>query len=186
MKKKTRITILLLLLVFLLGGCGSNPTTTESDSTIPMETGSQDESTFEKTDNEDTEEVNLPPAENQEMESTENTIESDITEEEEKKAQEELDKQEAEEKALLTKTNSISMLNYLTVIAEEVHQSSNSRLFLEEASFSLLNNLYPNAVDKTTQTHISNMVRNIDELRILTQFRSWRSCSVCPMIRFTL
>ena len=68
MKKKTRITILLLLLVFLLGGCGSNPTTTESDSTIPMETGSQDESTFEKTDNEDTEEVNLPPAENQEME----------------------------------------------------------------------------------------------------------------------
>lgn len=167
MKKKTRISILLLLLVFLLGGCGSNPTTTESDSTIPMETGSQDESTFEKTDNEDTEEVNLPPAENQEMESTENTIESDITEEEEKKAQEELDKQEAEEKALLTKTNSISMLNYLTVIAEEVHQSSNSRLFLEEASFSLLNNLYPNAVDKTTQTHISNMVRNIAELRMI-------------------
>ena len=85
MKKKTRITILLLLLVFLLGGCWRNPNTTESDSTIPMETGSQDESTFEKTDNEDTEEVNLPPAENQEMESTENTIESDITEEEEKK-----------------------------------------------------------------------------------------------------
>ena len=62
MKKKTRITILLLLLVLLLGGCGSNPTTTESGSTVSMETVSQDESKFEKTDNVDTEEVDLPPA----------------------------------------------------------------------------------------------------------------------------
>ena len=38
-------------------------------------------------------------------------------------------------------TNSISMLNFLTVLAEEVHQSSNSRIFLEGVTDSLLNDL---------------------------------------------
>ena len=64
-------------------------------------------------------------------------------------------------------TNSISMLNFLTVLAEEVHQSSNSRIFLEGVTDSLLNDLYPNAIDKRTQTYITDMLRNINDLRMI-------------------
>lgn len=63
--------------------------------------------------------------------------------------------------------NSIEMLNYLTVLAEKVHQSTNSKLFLESVTNSLLNDLYPNAIDKRTQTYISNMLQNINELRMI-------------------
>lgn len=63
--------------------------------------------------------------------------------------------------------NSVEMLNYLTVLAEEVHQSANSKLFLENVTDSLLNDLYPNAIDKRTQNYISNMLQNIDLLRMV-------------------
>lgn len=168
MNKKYLIKILSLLLAISLVGCGSNPsidnpanpveTTTQTE--VGPETVVKDSQTSEDT----TESVTI--GENKK------TAQEELERQEaEKEAQEELERQEAEKKALLTKTNSISMLNYLTVVAEEVLQSSNSRLFLEEASQSLLNNLYPNAVDKTTQTHVSNMVRNIDELRMIAAKR---------------
>lgn len=176
MKKKHLVKIMSVLLAISLVGCGSNPsidnpanpveTTTPTE--VAPETVVEDGQTSDSQNSETSEDT----TESATIEEDEKTAQEELERQEaEKEVKEELERQEAERKALITNTNSISMLNYLTVIAEEVHQSSNNRLFLEEASRSLLNNLYPNAVDKTTQTHVSNMVRNIDELRMIATKR---------------
>lgn len=63
--------------------------------------------------------------------------------------------------------NSIAMLNYLTVLAEKIHQSPNSRLFLEDVYNVLINELYPNAIDQKTQNRVSNMLYTINDLRMI-------------------
>ncbi|WP_051209144.1 hypothetical protein [Butyrivibrio sp. WCD3002] len=63
--------------------------------------------------------------------------------------------------------NSIAMLNYLTVVTQEINASSNSRLFLEEAYSSLINNTSPNAIDKRTKTQLNDMLDTIDAYRMV-------------------
>lgn len=63
--------------------------------------------------------------------------------------------------------NSVAMLNYLTVLAEKIHQSPNSRLFLEDVYNVLINELYPNAIDQKTQSRVSNMLYTINDLRMI-------------------
>ena len=41
--------------------------------------------------------------------------------------------------------NAIAMLNYITVLTQDINASKNSRLYMEEAYSSLINNTYPNA-----------------------------------------
>ena len=143
MNKKHLIKILSLLLAISLVGCGNNPSIdnptnpveTTAQTEVGPETVVEDSQTSDSQDSETSEDT----TESATIEEDEKTAQEELKRQEvEKEAQEELERQEAERKALLTKTNSISMLNYLTVIAEEVHQSSNSRLFLEEASRVLL------------------------------------------------
>ena len=49
------------------------------------------------------------------------------------------------EKAALTdeQANAIAMLNYITVLTQGINASKNSRLYMEEAYSSLVNNTYP-------------------------------------------
>lgn len=57
--------------------------------------------------------------------------------------------------------NSINMLNYLTVLVQEIYESKNSRLYLESAYSELLNNTEPSIVDDDTldeHTKIRNMI----------------------------
>ena len=49
-----------------------------------------------------------------------------------------------------TQRNAISMLNYITVLTQEINASKNSRLYMESAYSNLINNTYPNAVDNRT------------------------------------
>ena len=63
--------------------------------------------------------------------------------------------------------NSIAMLNYLTVVNQEINDSSNSRLFLEEVYSSLINNTSPNAVDDRTQVQLGDMLDTIDQYRMI-------------------
>ena len=63
--------------------------------------------------------------------------------------------------------NSVTLLNYLTVLAEKIHQSPNSRLFLEDVYNVLINELYPNAIDQKTQSRVSDMFHIINELRMI-------------------
>lgn len=60
-----------------------------------------------------------------------------------------------------TQRNSINMLNYLTVLAQQVDESKGDQLFLETAYSSLVNDLNPNAVDTKTQGQISSMMDTI-------------------------
>ena len=68
--------------------------------------------------------------------------------------------------------NSINMLNYITVLTQAINESSGSRVYLESAQSSLLNNIYPNAVDTKTQSQINNLWRTIDGYRMISVKRN--------------
>lgn len=63
--------------------------------------------------------------------------------------------------------NSICMLNYLTVLTQEISSSTNSRLFLENAYSSLINNTYPNAVDEDTLHQLNDILDALETFRML-------------------
>ena len=54
--------------------------------------------------------------------------------------------------------NAIAMLNYITVLTQDINASKNSRLYLEEAYSSLINNTYPNAVDNRTLSQLAGLL----------------------------
>lgn len=66
-----------------------------------------------------------------------------------------------------TQRNSINMLNYMTVLTQEINESKGSRLYLESAYSSLINNIYPNAVDTRTQAQIRSILNTLEEYRMI-------------------
>jgi len=60
---------------------------------------------------------------------------------------------------------SIAMLNYLTVLTKEINESDHSRLDLEDAYSSLINNTYPNAVDEETEAYLEDLLDTINDYR---------------------
>lgn len=67
-----------------------------------------------------------------------------------------------------TQLNSLNMLNYLTVLTQEINESKQSRVYLESAYSSLINNIYPNAVDSRTQSQLMNILDTLENYRMLT------------------
>lgn len=63
-----------------------------------------------------------------------------------------------------TQRNSISMLYYLAITAEQIRTAKDSRLTLDDIYTSLLNDINPGAVDKTTQGHFEEVRYNIKKL----------------------
>ena len=63
---------------------------------------------------------------------------------------------------------SIAMLNYLAVLTQEINESKNSRLFLENAYSSLIGNTHPNAVDYRTQKHLTELLDVLESYRMAT------------------
>lgn len=66
-----------------------------------------------------------------------------------------------------TQRNSISMLNHLAVLTQEINASQYSRLYLEEAYSSLINNTYPNAVDERTLRQLTNILDVLEKYRMV-------------------
>ena len=66
-----------------------------------------------------------------------------------------------------TQRNAINMLNYITVLTQEINASKGSRIYLEAVRSSLLNNTDLNAVDKKTMAQINNLWNTIDEYRMV-------------------
>ena len=64
-------------------------------------------------------------------------------------------------------SNSIAMLNYLTVVNQQINASNNSKLYLEEVYSSLINNTSPNEVDDRTQIQLGDMLETIDQFRMI-------------------
>jgi len=63
--------------------------------------------------------------------------------------------------------NSINMLNHLVVLTQEINASKHSRLYLEEAYSTLLNNTSPEAVDPRTQTEINYLLNTLESYRMI-------------------
>lgn len=66
-----------------------------------------------------------------------------------------------------TQRNSMSMLNYLAVLTKEINASSNSRMYLESAYSSLLNNTYPNAIDDRTLGQLESILDTLEDYRMI-------------------
>ena len=62
---------------------------------------------------------------------------------------------------------SISMLNYLAVLTQEINESKNSRLYLENAYTSLIGNTHPNAVDYRTQKQLTELLDTLEAYRMV-------------------
>lgn len=64
--------------------------------------------------------------------------------------------------------NAIAMLNYLTVLTQETNASKNSRMFMEHAYASLINNTYPNAVDSRTLSQMIGLLDTMEKYRMIS------------------
>ncbi len=63
--------------------------------------------------------------------------------------------------------NAIAMLNYITVLTQDINASKNSRLYMEEAYSSLINNTYPNAVDGRTLSQLTGLLDTMESYRMI-------------------
>jgi len=67
----------------------------------------------------------------------------------------------------MTQLNSINMLNYLVVLTQEINASKNSRLYLENAYSTLLNNTSPEVVDNRTLVEINYLLDTLESYRMI-------------------
>ncbi len=58
--------------------------------------------------------------------------------------------------------SAISMLNYMTVLSQEINSSSNSKLYLDNAYSAIVNNINPNAVDNDSMSQIRSLLNTIN------------------------
>ena len=64
-------------------------------------------------------------------------------------------------------SNAIAMLNHITVLTQEIIASKNSRVYMEEAYSSLLNNTYPNVVDVLTLKQLTGLLDTMENYRMI-------------------
>ena len=194
MKRPLFVRMVALMLAILLTGCGANPTSTEPSNgdatemqaeattatvaTVPdapePTVEAADSSTIPVVTTGATEppETTMPP-ETTETTVPETTAETTVpttvpTEPTAAPAEPTVEAEPVEEGNLTTtQRNSINMLNYITVLTQAINESSGSRVYLESVQNSLLNNIYPNAVDTKTQSQINNLWRTIDSYRMI-------------------
>ena len=146
-KKKMRTTLAIMLIVvsFILTACGSNQSNIPSDvlTTEPSSTAVAVTQLVEKIDP-----TNAPTSISEATATvvpTATPITDGLTDEQ---------------------RNSIGMLNYLTMLTQDINASKNSRLFLESAYSSLVNNTYPNAVDQETEFRLEELLVKLKDYRM--------------------
>lgn len=66
-----------------------------------------------------------------------------------------------------TQRNSISMLDHLAVLTQEINASQNSRMYLEEVYSMLINNTFPNAVDSRTLSQLTGILDTLEKYRMI-------------------
>lgn len=152
MKSKVLRSFIAIMLSVSLIGCGGN--TYNSN-----QTSSRDENT-------------VPDESVQDNISDKETPDNGIVEDNEKK-------ELADEKAVIvtaededselttTQLNSINMLNYMTVLTQQINESKGNQIFLESARSALYNDTNLNAVDTKTQAQITQLVGVIDNYRMI-------------------
>ena len=66
-----------------------------------------------------------------------------------------------------TQRNAIAMLNYITVLTQEINASKNSRLYMEQVYNMLVNNTYPNSVDNHTLSQLTGLLDTMENYRMV-------------------
>lgn len=152
--------ILALSITMPLAGCGNVSTPTKPDETVP----SMSQEPIVPAGDDDTSATDATrPSHEVELEET--TV---PTEETTEPTQSPVDIPAEGEELNETQKNSIAMLNYLAVLSQEINDSKNSRMFLEEAYASLLNNTNPEKVNELTQSYLCSMLDNIEKYRMIS------------------
>ena len=75
---------------------------------------------------------------------------------------------EKTEKLTQMQSQSLAMLNYLTVLTQELTEANSDQLFLETAYLRLFNNTLPEAVDERTQDQLRALTSSLESFRMLT------------------
>ena len=60
----------------------------------------------------------------------------------------------------------INMLNYLTALLQDIHESKGNKVYLQEAFDALKDNTHPD-IDQTTQVYITDIMSTLNSLRML-------------------
>lgn len=131
--------IALVMMIAILSGCGMGVHKSQTDDLQP---GQEEQNKNGQTDTDHTDE-------NKESEDNTVTDNTEIS----------LDQKQK---------NSIAMLNYLSIIAEEINVSKDNRLALEEVYTTLMNNTNPAKIDDETQDHINNLMDTIKSYRLIS------------------
>lgn len=151
--KRMIASILSAVLVFgCLSGCGSKEEAKDMDT-------KQTELTEKTTETKPTESEQISEKSSEKSDVQEETFSIETEQKTETKKEEDM--------LTDTQKNSISMLNYLTVLTKEINDSSNSRLYMENAYSSLLNNTYPNAVDSRTLVELTDLLDILESYRMI-------------------
>lgn len=169
-RKKSVAVGLVFLMAAASAGCGNK----SSSAMQEMSTQNSDTETAA-----DTESTELMVSDDGNEENTEVTdVSNDVplteeelisTEEQEETAEEPEDVYEEEESDLTpTQRNSINMLNYMSALTQQINTSSGNQILLESAYSSLVNDIYPNAVDTKTQAQITSLMDTIERYRMIT------------------
>lgn len=146
MRRKWLVQLLAMMLVLALVGCSTaSPQGGEPDSSSKTEISTD-------TEVDDSSETEETVADN-----TETTVDDET----------EIIEEEPEDTLNETQKNSIAMLNYLAFLSQEVNSSKNSRMFLEEAYASLINNTNPEKVNELTESHLSSLLDIIEKYRMV-------------------
>ena len=64
-------------------------------------------------------------------------------------------------------SNAIEMLNYITVLTQDINASKNSRVYMEKAYSMLINNTYPNSVDSRTLSQMTGLLDTMEKYRMV-------------------
>ena len=83
-------------------------------------------------------------------------------------AQDSDDTENASEDLTSTQRNSINMLNYMSVLTQEINEADGDQMLLETVYSSLVNDIYPNAVDTKTQAQMTSLMDTIENYRMIS------------------
>ena len=172
-KIKKALTMVLTASVALsAAGCGKDVSKNNMTEEKTVETTVQESSSETISDDTKTTETAQYAMERSETESTkESESIQDITETYEDMSEYAIVEPETEGDLTSKQKNAVNMLNYIMTITQEINNSKESRLYLESAYSSLINNSDPGLIDTRTQERITNILDTLEQYRMIAEKR---------------
>lgn len=102
------------------------------------------------------------PAENNESGNIQTTLSENT---------QDIEKNNMHKDSLSSQYNSLALLNYLSLVTQEINASQNNSLYLENVYTNLVNNIDPEGIDPLTQEQLSGMLDTIEKYRVNNQKR---------------